>query len=163
MGTTQKSCLLPLTWQGFVEEKWCDYNGHLNLAYYVVMFDFATAQLFDKLEIGKSYKENYGCSWFTAVSHVCYLSEVFAHEEVYCTTQVIGFDSKRLHYFHRMFRNADDKCVATNELLALHVDLAIRKVVKFPAERQALIESICKQHSQLSLPKQLGSHISISS
>ena len=118
------------TWRGNVKEEWCDYNGHLNLAYYVVIFDLATDVFYDALGLGETYKNISNHSWFTAESHVCYESEVFAGTEVFCTTQLIGFDQKRMHYFHRMYRVTGRILVATNELLALHVDLKERKVVE---------------------------------
>ena len=84
------------TWRGNVKEEWCDYNGHLNLAYYVVIFDLATDAFYDAVGLGETYKNITNHSWFTAESHVCYVSEVFAGTEIYCTTQLIGFDKNAL-------------------------------------------------------------------
>ena len=151
----------PSTWRGNVAEKWCDYNGHLNLAYYVVIFDLATDAFYDAMDLGEAYKNTMNQSWFTVESHVCYLSEVFAGTEVYCTTQLIGFDDKRMHYFHRMFRATDHVMVATNELLALHVDLNGRKVTKVPPTNLVQIQQTFKAHRALPKPTQLGRTISI--
>ena len=151
----------PNTWRGNVAKEWCDYNGHLNLAYYVVMFDFATDAFYDSIDQGETYVLTMNQSWFTAESHVCYLSEVFASTEVYCTTQLIGFDDKRMHYFHRMFRATDHVMVATNELLALHVDLNGRKVTKVPPTNLVQISQTFDTHRALPKPTQLGRTISI--
>ena len=145
-----------------MKEEWCDYNGHLNLAYYVVIFDLATEAFYDAVGLGETYKNITNHSWFTAESHVCYVSEVFADTEVYCTTQLIGFDKKRIHYFHRMYRVTGRILVATNELLALHVDLNERKVVQAATAVLDPLQRIFLSHQALSRPKQLGSKISIS-
>ena len=149
------------TWRGNVKEEWCDYNGHLNLAYYVVIFDLAIDGLYDAVGLGETYKNITNHSWFTAESHVCYVSEVFAGTEVYCTTQLIGFDQKRMHYFHRMYRVTGRILVATNELLALHVDLKERKVVEAATAALDPLQRILISHQALPRPKQLGSKISI--
>ena len=149
------------TWRGNVKEEWCDYNGHLNLAYYVVIFDLATDVFYAGLGLGETYNNISNHSWCTAESHVCYESEVFAGTEVYCTTQLIGFDKKRIHYFHRMYRVTGRILVATNELLALHVDLKERRVVEVAAAALDPLRQMLVSHQALSRPKQLGSQISI--
>ena len=93
---------------------------------------------------------------------MCYVSEVFAGTEVYCTTQLIGFDKKRMHYFHRMYRVTGRILVATNELLALHVDLKERKVVETATAALDPLQRILISHQALPRPKQLGSKMSIS-
>jgi len=150
------------TWRGNVKEEWCDYNGHLNLAYYVVIFDLATDGFYDAVGLGETYKNTTNHSWFTAESHVCYVSEVFAGTEIHCTTQLIGVDKKRMHYFHRMYRLKGDILVATNELLALHVDLKERRVVEATTAALDPLQRILISHQALPKPKQLGSKISIS-
>ncbi len=149
------------TWRGNVQEEWCDYNGHLNLSSYVVIFDLATDAYYDALGLGKAYKNITNHSWFTAESHVCYVSEVFAGTEIYCTTQLIGFDKKRMHYFHRMYRVTGRILVATNELLALHVDLKERRVTEAATAALAPLERMLVSDQALPRPKQLGSKISI--
>ena len=150
-----------MTWEGSVMEEWCDYNGHLNLAYYVVMFDLATDAFYDSMDFGETYKIKTNYSWFTGESHVCYLSELFVNNRVYCDTQLIEFDSKRMHYFHRMFKFNDDQLAATNELLALHVDLNERKVTKIPNEKSDNLHHLLNEHRSFDVPKQLGSKISL--
>ena len=149
------------TWLGSVKEEWCDYNGHLNLAYYVVIFDLATDAFYDAIGLGESYKNITNNSWFTAESHVCYLSELFANTDVNCTTQVIGFNSKRMHYFHRMYKEIDNQLVATSELLALHVDLDERKVSNAPIEKLQALSELLNKHQYFPKPKQLGKSISL--
>ena len=149
------------TWQGGVKEEWCDYNGHLNLAYYIVIFDLATDVFYDAIGFGESYKNITNNSWFTAESHVCYLSEMFANTEVNCTTQIIGFDSKRMHYFHRMYKEIDNQLVATSELMALHVNLNQRKVTEAPSEKFETLSRLFNEHQYFPKPEQLGRRISL--
>ena len=156
-----KSSSLPRTWEGSVKEEWCDYNGHLNLAYYIVIFDLATDAFYDSMGLGETYKIKTNFSWFTGESHVCYLSELFADNHVYCDTQLIEFDNKKMHYFHRMFKIKDNQLAATNELLALHVDLNERKVIEIPNEKVEQLQRFLNKHRSFPVPKQLGRKISL--
>lgn len=161
MSEELKSDSLLKTWQGSVKEEWCDYNGHLNLAFYIVIFDLATDAFYDAMGLGETYKNATNHSWFTAESHVCYLSEVFENMQVICTTQLIGFDSKRMHYFHRMYKIDGNQLVATSELLALHVDLNERKVTRTPVEKLEYLNELLNEHQSFPKPKQLGRSISL--
>ena len=161
MSINLENNLPPTTWRGSVSKHWCDYNGHLNLAYFVVLFDLATDQFYDSLGIGEEYTEVSGFSCFTAESHVCYLLELFAKDRVFCTTQLIAIDSKRIHYIHRMFKEKNKQLVATNELLALHVNLNQRAVAEFKTSASKKINAIFERHRGLSKPDQLGRRISI--
>src|ERR1700730_22236 len=86
-----------------VEPGWIDYNGHLNMAYYHVLFDRAVDELFALIGIGPSYVAAQRRSFFTAEVHVRYLRELRACDPVRVTLQLIDCDSKRLHMFQQMF------------------------------------------------------------
>ena len=149
------------TWEGRVKQEWCDYNGHLNLAYYIVIFDFATDAFYDSMGLGETYKIETNNSWFTAESHVCYLSELFAENQVYCNSQLIKFNRKKMHYFHQMHKVNDDQLVATSELLALHVNLNERKVQEVPEEKIVNLRHLYNKHRSIPMPPQLGRKISL--
>src|ERR1700694_5387988 len=81
-----------------VEPAWIDYNGHLNMAYYNVLFDRAVDEAFELVGIGPAYVERRRRSFFTAEVHVRYLRELQVGAPVRVTLQLLNFDSKRLHF-----------------------------------------------------------------
>jgi acyl-CoA thioesterase FadM len=83
------------------------------------------------------------------------------NEEVLVTTQLLGFDAKRIHYFHRMWHPEKNVQMATLEQLALHVDLTTRKVEPMPEESQRLLGEVWETHKVLPPPKELGSVMSL--
>ena len=135
---------------------WCDYNGHMNLSYYVLVFDHATDAFWDMLGIGRDYKERTDNSTFTVESHITYDREVLDGDEVRCTTQLLGFDAKRIHYFHRMYHARDGFLAATTELLAIHVDLTIRRVGPMPDDVQARLADTMEAHRRFGPPDEAG-------
>jgi len=122
--------------EGEVLPEWIDWNGHLNLAYYVVLFDYATDALFEAIGIGRKYKDATNHGTFVAETHNLYERELLVGERVRIATQILGSDDKRLHLGHEMFRLRDGERSATQELMFLHIDLKARRVTPFPPERR---------------------------
>lgn len=139
-----------------VEPEWVDYNGHMNLAYYVLAFDRATDVFYDELGIGIAYRERMNSSMFTLGINVDYLNEVFANDELRITTQLLHTDNKRLRYFHQMYQGNPERLVATNECLAVHVDMQLRKSTPFPQETRQRIEATLARHQSLPAPLRAG-------
>src|SRR5580693_7387613 len=106
-----------------VEPGWIDFNGHLNMAYYNVLFDRAVDEVYEPLGLGVGYVETARHSTFTAEVHVRYLRELHAGDPVHVTFQLLDFDAKRLHYFEQLFHAEAGWLSATSENLSLHVDM----------------------------------------
>ncbi len=141
--------------------EWCDYNGHMNLAFYVLVFDHATDALFNGVGIDQNYRDTVAHSSFAVESHITYDNEVLEGAELFCTTQLLDFDEKRVHYFHRMYHAEEGYLAATTELLSVHVDLAARRVVPMPEEFQNRLAAIFEDHKSLPKPEQAGRIIGI--
>ena len=144
-----------------VEPGWIDYNGHLNMAYYNVLFDRAVDEVLELLGCGAGYVKSRRQSWFTAEVHVRYLRELHAEDPVRVTFQLINFDSKRLHFFEQLFHAADGWVSATSENLALHVDMAAGKTAALPADVAAALAKMKTAHAKLPLPEAAGRRIAM--
>ena len=141
--------------------EWTDQNGHMNVAYYVLAFDRATDALYDQLGIGWSYLELARRSLFTLAMNVDYLGEVFAGDRVRIVSRLIDCDHKRIHYFHEMQHEAKGYVAASNEILAMHVDIATRKSAPFPIDVQARLAEMKASHAALPLAAQVGRTLGI--
>lgn len=139
-----------------VEPQWIDYNGHLNMAYYHVLFDRAVDELFSLLGVGQDYLDARQASTFTAECHILYKRELTEGDVVRVTAQLIAFDEKRLHYYLEMRHAGEGWLAATSENLSLHVDLGTRKVTPFPADILANLALIKAAHGMMPLPATIG-------
>ena len=74
-------------YEGEVLPEWIDANGHMNLAYYVVLFDYATDTLFNAIGIGLDYKDTTNHGTFVAETHNLYERELLVGEGVRIATQ----------------------------------------------------------------------------
>jgi acyl-CoA thioester hydrolase len=144
-----------------VEPAWIDYNGHLNTAYYNVLFDRAVDEVYEVLGLGLGYVETTRHSTFTAEVHVRYLRELLVDARVRVTFQLIDFDAKRMHYFEQLFHAEEGWLSATSENMALNVNMIAKKTAAFPdhvMERLALMKAA---HDKLPLPEGVGHRIAM--
>jgi acyl-CoA thioester hydrolase len=86
-----------------VRPEWIDHNGHMNVAYYVLGFDYATDAFFDYLGLGQSYLQRANGSTFAVEMNVSYVREVHEGDPLVFRTWLLGHDHKRLHYYHEMY------------------------------------------------------------
>ena len=143
--------------------EWVDYNGHMNVAYYVLVFDHATDEFLDHIGLDEAYRETHEGSVFVVEAHVTYENEVMEGDEVAVSTQILDADSKRLHIFHRMYKagNHDGEIIATNELMILHMDMTERRSAPMPEAIRARLLELQKRHAALPRPTQAGRTIGI--
>jgi acyl-CoA thioester hydrolase len=144
-----------------VEDGWIDYNGHLNMAYYNVLFDRAVDEAYELLGCGLDYVERTKHSCYTAEVHVRYLRELHAGDRVRVTFQLLGFDNKRLHYFEQLFHAEEGWLSATSENLALHVDMEKQKTMPLPATVAARLSRMRAAHAALPIPEAAGRRIAM--
>ena len=144
-----------------VEPGWIDYNGHLNMAYYNVLFDRVVDEVYELLGCGLAYLENSRHSCFTVEVHVRYLRELHAGDPVRVTFQLLDFDAKRLHYFEQLFHAVEGWLSATSENMALHVDTAAKKTAVFPDAVAAGLARMKAAHANLPLPEAAGRRIAM--
>lgn len=144
-----------------VDPGWIDYNGHMNLAYYVLAFDHATDEFFDYIGLGVAYLEANNCSTFTLEAHVTYERELMAGDRMRFETQLLDHDAKRLHYMHMMYHAEEGYLASTNELISLHVDMTARRSSAMPRSVIDRLDQVAAAHRALRRPTQAGRVISL--
>ena len=144
-----------------VREDWIDYNGHLNMAYYNVIFDHSVDHLFDLLNIGADYAASGVGSCFTLEVHVHYVQELKLGDQVEVRIHLLDFDHKRLHFYQEMYHCDEGYLAATSEQMALHVDMTNRRSAPFPESVQIQIERFFAVHKQLPRSDRVGHTIGI--
>lgn len=144
-----------------VEPEWIDYNGHLNMAYYNVLFDRASDEAYLLLGVGPDYLKTTHNSTFTAEVHLRYLRELHAGDPVRATFQLLGYDAKRMHYFEQLFHATEGWVSATSENMALHVNMSVKKTAPFPPPVTARLAKMMAAHGRLPRPEAAGRRIAM--
>jgi len=128
-------------------KEWTDYNGHLNVAFYVRIFDIAADVMLDNFKMGGESAKEDKRTTFVAEMHTIYKQEVRLGEEVETHVTYVDHDKKRIHYRLSMFHKKKKYLAATNEVLSLYVDLDQRKVVEFNQDRLKVMNDFIKNNS----------------
>ena len=148
-------------YHGEVRPEWIDHNGHMNLAYYTVLFDYATDLMFDVLDLGIGYRRRTDLGTFVTETHNRYELELLVGDKVRVAIQILFADDKRLHLAHEMFRRDNGERAATQELLFLHVDLKARRVCPFPPELHVRVHAAAAAHAALPRPDWVGRPVGV--
>lgn len=136
--------------------EWIDYNGHMNVAYYVLAFDQALEVMMEDSGIGESYAAKGTGTTFVLENHINYVAEVTEGTPLRMTFQLLDHDPKRVHYFMRMHHAEEGFLSATSEQLTMHIDLASRRAGPMPQSAQDRFAAIAQAQAGLERPAEAG-------
>ena len=139
-----------------VRPEWIDHNGHMNMGYYLVVFDLATDEWFRHVGLDQPYRRAQEVTTFCLEAHVTYQREVHAGDPLRFTTQLLAYDVKRIHYLHAMYHATEGYLAATNELMSLHVSQHTRRSAPMAPEILARLARIQVAHDALPRPPEVG-------
>lgn len=138
-----------------IREDWIDYNGHLNMAYYNVLFDLGADDAFARLGLGSTYARERRMTTYTAEIHVCYVRELHLTDKVTCSIHLLDYDEKRFHFYQEL-RHVDGWLSATCENLTLHIDMDGPKVCPMPDDILVNLGAMRMAHADLPVPQRVG-------
>lgn len=139
-----------------VRPEWIDHNQHMNMGYYLLVFDFATDAWLDYLGLTRAHRQEHRVSTFSLEGHITYRREVMSGDPLRFTTRLLAFDEKRIHYFHEMHHADEGYLAATNELMSLHVSQETRRAAPMAPAVQDKLAEVLAVHSTLPTPPQVG-------
>ena len=142
-----------------VEPQWIDYNGHLNVAYYNVLFDRAVDEIYELIGLGPAYLEQHKHSTMVVEAHVRYLRELKLEDPVRVTVQLLDYDAKRVHLFEQLKHATEGWVSATSENITLSVDMTAKKVAPFHDSVLRALERMKAAHAVLPPPDGAGRRI----
>ncbi len=142
-------------YHGDVDPDWIDYNGHMSESFYLYAFGDASDALFRYIGIDEDYRAA-GKSFYTVETHINYYLEVSAGEILQYTTQILGLDSKKLHFFHKMFHGLSGDLLATTEQMLIHVDMNKSSASEISPDVAEKLAKIWQPHQKLPSPKEQG-------
>ena len=139
-----------------VRPEWIDNNGHMNMGYYMVVFDLATDEWMRVIGLDAEHRRTHEVTTFCLEAHVTYHREVREGDPLRFTTRLLAFDAKRIHYIHEMYHAESGYLAATNELMSLHVSQASRRAAPMAPAALARLSRIQAAHERRPRPPQVG-------
>ena len=131
-----------------IKKEWIDYNNHMNMAYYVLVFDEVWEIMFKKFKMGEDSAKSTQMSTMVVETHTTYNSEVKLGDEVEINLTYFDHDKKRLHFKMEMIEKSSKKLSATLEMLSLYIDLKQRKVAEFEQEKIQIMDQFIIDHKE---------------
>ena len=126
--------------------EWTDYNNHMNLSYYILVFDKAAEKLVSNFKMGEEAAINTKRSTMVVETHTTYNNEVKEGEEVDIYLSYCDHDKKRLHYKLEMYEKNKNVLSSTTEVLALYINLELRKVAEFEKEKILIMNNFIEEN-----------------
>jgi acyl-CoA thioester hydrolase len=124
-----------------IKKEWTDYNNHMNMAYYVLVFDQIWEIILEKFKMGEQSAKTTKMSTMVVETHTTYNNEVKEGDEVEINLTFFDHDKKRLHFKMEMIEKSSKKLSATLEMLSLYIDLDKRRVTEFEDEKVKLMDN----------------------
>lgn len=144
-----------------VQPDWIDVNGHMSLARYLTLFDLALDEVYPQLGFDAPAMAAANAGTFALETHITYRRELHEGDPIRITTQLMGFDERRCHYFQCIYHAAEGFVSATNEWLIVFVDMAGRRAASMPRALQARLAQVQAAHAGLPRDPALGRSISL--
>ena len=130
-----------------IKKDWTDYNEHMNMAYYVLIFDLAWEIVLEKFKMGEHSAKTTKKSTMVVETHTTYNNEVKQGDEVDIVLTYFDHDKKRLHFKLEMYEKSKQTLSATIEMLSLYIDLGQRKVAEFEEEKIKIMDDFIRSYS----------------
>jgi acyl-CoA thioester hydrolase len=148
-------------YEGRVLPEWIDVNQHMNVAYYLLAFDHGVDALWTGFGITDEYISDTQGSTFAVECHVTYQKELHEDDPFVVTSQILGYDEKRIHQFQRIYHAETGFLAATAEWMNLHVSLETRRVSPWPEHILKIIGEFSVGQAGQTRPKEAGKQMSI--
>ena len=148
-------------YEAVVAPEWIDSSGHMNLGYYLLVFEDAARHLFTQLDISRGYRERTNHALFASETHIVFERELREADPLRFESRILGATDKALDVMHFMYHAAEDYLAATNQVLYLNVDLAPRRPAAFPDDAMARVRAVAEVHAMLPRPPQAGRAIAL--
>ena len=130
-----------------IVNEWTDYNNHMNLSFYILVFDKAAEKILSKFNMGEEAAIKTKRSTMVVETHTTYNNEVKEDDNVDVYLTYCDHDKKRLHYKLEMYEKSKNVLSATTEVLALYINLDLRKVAEFENEKIKIMDEFISKNN----------------
>jgi acyl-CoA thioester hydrolase len=145
----QISALRPVCLRRTIPEEYLDLNNHMNMRWYVALFDDAGDTLHDHLGLTREFRAASGTGTMDLEHHTWFINEVAVGSQVCIYSRMVARSAKMIHYLMFMVNESTGKVAAHFECVNALVDLQARKTTPYPAEIQELIDAMLAEQQRL--------------
>ncbi len=148
-------------YEAVVRPEWIDYSGHMNVGYYLLVFEDAARHFFAQIDVSEAYRRRTNHAHFATETHIVFEREVREGDALRFESRILGATDKAIDGMHFMYHAGEGYLAATNQVMYLPVDLARRRAAAFPDDAMARIRAVADAHAKLPRPPQAGRAIAL--
>jgi acyl-CoA thioester hydrolase len=145
----QISSLQPVCLRRTIPAEYLDLNHHMNMRWYVALFDDASDTLHDHLGLTREFRRDSGSGTMDLEHHTWFINEVTAGSQICIYTRMVARSAKMIHYLMFMVNESSGNVAAHFECVNALVDLQARKITPYPAEILNRIDAMLGEQNQL--------------
>jgi acyl-CoA thioester hydrolase len=135
-----------------VPPSWADSNGHMNMRWYVALFDDAGDELHERMGLTPDFHRLHHSGTVDLEHHTHFLSEVIPGDTVAVYARLVARSAKRVHYLMFLVNESNGRLSAIFECINAFADLTIRRTAAFPPEIAAKIDAWMARDRNLDWP-----------
>ena len=132
-----------------IPEAYLDAMGHMNVRWYMALYDQATWHFFETIGMTPDYFQTRNAGAFALRQFIQYFSEIRAGQTIGVRTRVLGRTDKRFHFMHFMINETTAQVASSFESLGTHADLKLRRSAPFPGFITEKIDALIGRDSRL--------------
>ena len=137
----EKITALPEVHRVTIDESYLDAMGHMNVRWYLAIFDDASWQLIQSLGMTPDYYRENNAGGFALQHVITYLAEVRVGQTVSIHPRLIAYRPKRMHFMYFMVNRSTNALAATLEGVGAHADMTVRRTSPYPPHILQKIEA----------------------
>ena len=146
--TTEQVRELPCLMQHSVPPEWEDQNGHVNVKYYMTLYDLGGWPMISAMGIDEAYFLERRCGFFDLEHHILYLSELHVGDRINIYLRLVNKSQKRFHGIMFIVNDRRDLLASTLEFVTSGADLDERRTAAFPDDVAARLDRMIEEHGR---------------
>ncbi len=140
---------LPALLSQKISADWEDINGHINVGYYMSVYNESGWPMMEQIGIDRRYFEERHLGLVDLDNHLRYASELHVGEQVSAHGRFLSYDNKRIHGVLYVVNDDKNRLACSIEFLSINFDLKLRRSTVIPDDIAAHLAAISAKHSQL--------------
>ncbi len=141
---------LPVLMSQVVSKKWEDQNGHINVGYYMALYNDSGWPMVDLIGIDESYFTERKMGLVDFDNHLRYFSELHVGERVTTYGRFTAHDKKRIQGMMYVVNDDKNQLACSIEFMSICFDLEKRRSALIPDDIFVRLAAVTSQHQQLS-------------
>ena len=135
-----------------IPPEWEDMNGHMNVQYYLRLYEHDSYRIFEPFGIDEPWLFAHDSGLFDLANHLLYYAEVLIGDTVSTYNRLLALRDRRFHGMFFIVNDTRNRLACTVEYLTAGVSLAKRRTSPFSPELDQALKSMQREHAALPWP-----------